>query len=271
MPLIYLVMPFTTIISNPILRQVALLTVWLGKSLCTTFAFPCSTILLTNSASSLKALGTINGIATSVGAIGRAIGPTLAGGMFSWGVKEGYLIAPFWLLTAMGMVAWIPMYALVEGDGFGDDDEEDTADEDEDEDYEADDEDGNIEPIFPTYSARSMSADTEESENEVAPLLSRASTRGSQNLSRYDSTSSSLFAITDDSDFNASPSQLHSSSQMPSSHISRTASQSTARGRSVLRRRSSAPIGTGPGFRRMSSNLGASRSGFGNGAVLGGG
>jgi hypothetical protein len=268
MPLIYLIIPFTAIISDPILRQAALLTVWLCKSLCTTFAFPCSTILLTNSASSLKALGTINGIATSVGAIGRAIGPTLAGGMFSWGVKEGYLIAPFWLLTVMGILAWIPMYALVEGEGFGDD-EGDTTDEDEDEDYEADDEDGTIEPIFPADSTRSISTDTEESENEVAPLLSRASTHGSQHLSRYDSTSSSQFAITDDSDINGSSSQVQSSSQMPSSHISRTVSRSTARGR-ILRRRSSAPIGTGPGFRRMSSNLGASRSGYGNGAVLGG-
>jgi hypothetical protein len=191
--------------------------------------------------------------------------------MFSWGVREGYLIAPFWLLTAMGILAWIPMYALVEGDGFGDDEDEDTTDEDEDEDYEADDEDGTIEPIFPADSARSISTDTEESENEVAPLLSRVSTRGSQNLSRYDSTSSSQFAFTDDSDVNASSSQVQSSSQLPSSHISRTASRSTARGRGVLRRRSSAPIGTGSGFRRMSSNLGASRSGFGNGAVLGGG
>ena len=277
MPIVYFVTPFTTLVGNSTLRQCALLTAWLAKSLCTTFAFPCSTILLTNSASSLKALGTINGIATSVGAIGRAIGPTLTGATFSWGVRNGYLIAPFWLLTFMGMIVWFPMYALVEGKGFGDDD-----DIDEEEDEESDVEDpellgnetearGLSDSAFPrTNSSTHPSSRTEtlESEDDIGPLLGREISRSSNRLSRYGSVASSAFT-TEESETDEGQSWQVGSSQLPSEQISRSGSQSAPRP-PVRRRRSSAPIGTGQGFRRMSSNLGASRSGFGHGDGLGG-
>jgi hypothetical protein len=90
---------------------------------------------LTNSASSLRTLGTLNGLATSVSAVGRAAGPALAGLVFSAGVKKGYVIAPWWFLSAVAIIAAIPVWWLVEGEGFGgedevsDDEEDDVIDE----------------------------------------------------------------------------------------------------------------------------------------------
>lgn len=42
------------------------------------FAFPCSTILLTNSSPTLRLLGTLNGIAVTLSAMGRAVGPAVS-------------------------------------------------------------------------------------------------------------------------------------------------------------------------------------------------
>lgn len=89
--------------------------------LVSTFAFPCSTILLTNSASSLRILGTLNGIATSVGAVGRALGPAIGGSTFTYGVKIGYVILPWWVLSSIATIAAIPSFWVVEGEGFGGD------------------------------------------------------------------------------------------------------------------------------------------------------
>lgn len=93
------------------------------------FAFPCTTILLTNTASSLKILGTLNGVGVSVSAIGRAVGPALVGEAFTVGVKLGYVILPWWILAALTVVVTIPVFWIEETDGFapddaGDDDEE---------------------------------------------------------------------------------------------------------------------------------------------------
>lgn len=89
------------------------------------FAFPCTTILLTNTASSLKILGTLNGVGVSISAIGRAVGPALLGEAFTVGVKLGYVIIPWWMLTALTVVATIPVFWIEETDGFAPDDDDD--------------------------------------------------------------------------------------------------------------------------------------------------
>ncbi|KAF2216714.1 hypothetical protein CERZMDRAFT_108680 [Cercospora zeae-maydis SCOH1-5] len=131
---VYLVTPFAALLPTTRARVSAMFLVMLVKCLCGIFAFPCSTIMLTNSASSLRTLGTLNGIATSVSAIGRAAGPAIGGAVFSLGVKKGYVIAPWWLQSATAVIGAIPIWWLVEGEGFGGDDEvSDEEDEDEDE------------------------------------------------------------------------------------------------------------------------------------------
>jgi hypothetical protein len=98
------------------------------------FAFPCSIILLTNSAVSLRILGTLNGFAVSISAVGRAIGPAVAGAAFSWGLEKGYMITSWWLLGVIACVGAIPIWYLVEMEGFSKTDSSDEEDEDEDED-----------------------------------------------------------------------------------------------------------------------------------------
>jgi len=89
------------------------------KSFGIVFAFPCMMILLTNSASSLRVLGTLNGFATSLSAIGRAFGPAVSGVLFTWGVDQGYMITPWWTLAVISALGAIPVWQIKETDGFG--------------------------------------------------------------------------------------------------------------------------------------------------------
>lgn len=189
-----------------------------------TFAFPTSTILLTNSASSLKVLGTLNGIATSASAIGRAAGPAIGGGVFTMGVKHGYIIAPFWILGAIALLAAIPTFFLIEGKGFGDDGEPDSDSDDlltsEDEDDKSDEE----------------GVEAESEYGEPGDLLSHTTSRASTVLDTDDESSDE---------------------ENPRARRIRSASTSQPPRRRSMRRRSSVPIGLGVGFRRYSSNLGS--------------
>lgn len=97
------------------------------------FAFPCAIILLTNSASSLQHLGTLNGVAVSVSAIGRAAGPAISGFIFSKGLEKGYVIPAWWFLGSVAAIGTVPIWFLVEMEGFssrdGNDDEDDEEEE----------------------------------------------------------------------------------------------------------------------------------------------
>ncbi|KAI9742884.1 MAG: hypothetical protein M1818_003613 [Claussenomyces sp. TS43310] len=132
-PLVFLVTPYTALIQDSVLQQAAIFSIMVVKSFAGIFAFPCCTIMLTNSALSLRVLGTLNGVATSVSAIGRATGPALIGSFFTLGIERGYMIMPWWILAAIATIGIIPVLMLVEMEGFGgsddrDDDEEDDAD-----------------------------------------------------------------------------------------------------------------------------------------------
>ncbi|KAF1846352.1 MFS general substrate transporter [Cucurbitaria berberidis CBS 394.84] len=240
-PCVFFITPFITLIPDPTMKQVAMVALLMFRGMCGTFAFPTSTIMLTNSASSLRILGTLNGFATSMSAIGRAAGPIIGGGLFSWGVKRGYVIVPFWVLSAIAFLALIPTFWLVEGKGFGDD-----PDSDEESLTLAEDDAGE-------QNTRPRSIDTDDeaalSESEFGELGEPP------NLLSYTSTRSSIADVSDDgadhngdeaySDRRRSSNALHHRSHSHSGHT---------RG---VRRRTSVPIGMGIGFRRYSSNLGA--------------
>lgn len=116
-PIVYIITPFTTLIEDEHYRLASLLVVMVIKAFCVIIGFPCTTILLTNSASSLSILGTLNGFATTFSALGRASGPALAGAAFSWGVKKGIIGVPWWLLAVIAMIGAIPAWWIEEGDG----------------------------------------------------------------------------------------------------------------------------------------------------------
>ncbi|EMT60678.1 hypothetical protein FOC4_g10011955 [Fusarium odoratissimum] len=67
--------------------------------------YPSNAILLANSAPSKQVLGTINGIAASTASLCRALGPTLSGLLYSWGLQTGYSGLAWWfsgLITIVG-------------------------------------------------------------------------------------------------------------------------------------------------------------------------
>lgn len=204
------------------------------RGLAGTFAFPTSTIMLTNSAASLQVLGTINGVATSVSAIGRASGPAIGGGLFTWGVKRGYIIVPFWTLALISLIASIPTWWLVEGKGFGGGDDSET----EEEDGSVIEDEENI--TEPRAIPENIATRSESEFGEPGTILSYTSTRRS---------SAALFSDAGEDDNVDDLEPRRSSTQLQGA-------RSSSRG-SRVRRRSSVPIGMGKGLRRYSSNLGS--------------
>lgn len=128
-PVVYVLLPYTALIQDARLQFAALMGLLLIKGFAVIVGFPCITILLTNSAPSVRILGTLNGFATTFSGLGRAVGPTMAGATFSWGVKRGYVIPAWWLLAVVAVLQAIPAWLIVEGDGPSR--EEDTDDDDE--------------------------------------------------------------------------------------------------------------------------------------------
>jgi len=116
-PVVYLLTPYTSLVQDPVVRYGCFLSVMLLKGLAVIVAFPCTTIMLTNSASSVRILGTLNGYATSFSGIGRAVGPALTGAVFSVGVQRGYVIASWWLLAGIAMLGAVPAWFIIEGEG----------------------------------------------------------------------------------------------------------------------------------------------------------
>ncbi|WEW58878.1 hypothetical protein PRK78_004346 [Emydomyces testavorans] len=131
-PVIYALIPFTALFPTDVTRQIAAFILMTAKLGCVVFAFPCCTILLTNSAPSVRVLGTLNGVATSISAVGRALGPACIGAAFSIGVKMGYMIFPWWCLAIIGLLSALPVFWVIETDGFAgatpDDDDDDGED-----------------------------------------------------------------------------------------------------------------------------------------------
>jgi MFS family permease len=123
-PVVYVITPYVVLLPTPLTQQAGVVVIMFLKSLCNVFAYPCITILLTNSAQSLQILGTLNGVATSLAAIGRSVGPLASGRLFTWGVQSGYLVSPFWLLALCAIPGHIVTWWLEEGPGFGDNEEE---------------------------------------------------------------------------------------------------------------------------------------------------
>ncbi|KAF2678803.1 MFS general substrate transporter [Lentithecium fluviatile CBS 122367] len=250
-PFVYFLTPFISLLPDQRSKEIAMAVLLVFRGIGGCFAFPTSTIMITNSASSLRVLGTINGLATSVSAIGRAAGPAIGGGLFSWGVKRGYLIVPFWTLSAISFVAWIPTWWLVEGKGFGDDPDSDaesigtTSSSSDDE----------TEETIASARYEDDAILSESEYGEPTDLISRASTRSSQAV-----------ATDDEMDMDDEGAWRHHGRRSTGHSLGHMRNHSHGQ---RAHRRSSVPVGMGPGFRRLSSNLGS--TGFGAGGASWGG
>jgi len=126
-PVIYFSLPFVLLMPDSI-RMYAIYFLLFSKCMGVTFAMPCSTILLTNSAPSLRLLGTLNGIAVAMSGIGRATGPAIGGVVFSAGQRSGYLILPWALIGAISLIAAFQCLLITGKGGIGEQDESDRVD-----------------------------------------------------------------------------------------------------------------------------------------------
>lgn len=263
----------------------------LTKGFCGIFAFPCSTILLTNSASTLRVLGTLNGVATSISAVGRAAGPALAGVTFSAGVDIGYVVISWWTLAVVGVIGAVPVWGLVEMEGFAtsssdddDDDKDDDSGEDDDDDDAAEDgygfdDDDYDENSINDEQGRFINADADGRTAKTSSISSGGGggahareTRPRRSSSHTSTTmTNDVFEADDDRDRDHDHLLPGSGSLSP---ITSRGSQPRPRQRSSHRelRRIASPIGLGVGViptgsRRYSSDLGATRSGLGVGGT----
>ncbi|KAK1238297.1 hypothetical protein MKX07_006443 [Trichoderma sp. CBMAI-0711] len=137
-PFVYFITPYTSLLPTPGTRFAAILTVMMLKAFAIIIAFPSTTILLTNSATSLRILGTLNGFATMFSGLGRAAGPASTGWAFSWGVEHGYIVSAYFFLGLVAAIGAVPVFMIVEGRGptasaDSSDNEDNEEDEDEDE------------------------------------------------------------------------------------------------------------------------------------------
>ncbi|KAH9862687.1 hypothetical protein J1614_010780 [Plenodomus biglobosus] len=258
-PVVFFITPFVSLIPDPTAREATMVALLMVRGVGGTFAFPTSTIMLTNSAASLSVLGTINGLATSVSAVGRAVGPTIGGGLFTWGVKRGYVIVPFWTLSLIALGAAVPTFWLVEGKGFGgEDDDVDDSEEEEESVMNAENIERGGAPLPQNACAIEEAALSESEFGEPADM----------NILSYCSTRSSVAAASEEGD-GFSDEEEHAGRRR-SSQLEGLRSASQQGRRRGVRRRSSVPIGMGQGFRRYSSNLGISGAIGGGGASWGG-
>ncbi|CEJ88850.1 hypothetical protein VHEMI04876 [[Torrubiella] hemipterigena] len=99
LPFVYMITPYTALFPTERGRVAAIIVVMVFKAFGIIVAFPSTTILLTNSCSSLKVLGTLNGYATMFSGIARGLGPATTGLIFTWGAKRGYVVLPYYYLA----------------------------------------------------------------------------------------------------------------------------------------------------------------------------
>lgn len=168
LPFTYFLLPYTVLFETAKARYITLALIMFVKAGGIIVAFPSTTILLTNSCTSVRVLGTLNGVATAFSGLGRAAGPALTGVMFTWGVDNGYVLAPFAFLAFIAALGAIPVFMIVEGDGPSA-----TPDQS---DGEGDDSDTMVESatLLPNESAIEEESDEESGDNEndvQAPLL----------------------------------------------------------------------------------------------------
>jgi hypothetical protein len=105
-PLLYLVTPYLALCPTWA-RMVGVYGILLWKCAFASFSYPANAILLANSAPSLQVLGTINGVAASTASGMRAVGPTVSGWLYSWGLEIGVGGLAWWCSALVAVVGGV--------------------------------------------------------------------------------------------------------------------------------------------------------------------
>ncbi|OAA68187.1 major facilitator superfamily transporter [Niveomyces insectorum RCEF 264] len=119
LPFVYFATPYTILFHNERVQYAAFMFTFIAKGCLSIVTFPCVTIILTNSAPSVKVLGTLNGFATTVSGVGRAAGPAMTGAAFTWGVRHGYVVTGWFFLAIVAVIGAISTLFLDEAQTFG--------------------------------------------------------------------------------------------------------------------------------------------------------
>ncbi|OAA54447.1 Major facilitator superfamily domain, general substrate transporter [Cordyceps fumosorosea ARSEF 2679] len=117
LPIVYCATPYASLFTSARVRFAAIVVVMLLKAFCLIMSFPSTTILFNNSCRSLRVLSSVNGLATMMSGIFRAVGPASTGRVFTWGAHHGYIISAYFFLGAAAALGAIPGFLIVEGDG----------------------------------------------------------------------------------------------------------------------------------------------------------
>jgi hypothetical protein len=95
-------------------------------------------IQITNSAPNNNVLGTLNGLAQTLSAAGRAAGPFVSGSLFTAATKikpKGEAL-PFGIFAGIALIGFVLSFGIrgesLEAEGWSDEDEEESEDEEED-------------------------------------------------------------------------------------------------------------------------------------------
>lgn len=113
--LAYILIPFTGLTRERYIGQIYLLVLMVFKSIAAVFAFPSLAIMLARCTEDTSTLATLNGLSTSFSALGDALGPLLGGLVFTWGVSNGSIVFPWWMLTLVATMGAVPVFLSTQG------------------------------------------------------------------------------------------------------------------------------------------------------------
>jgi hypothetical protein len=100
---LYFAVPYLVLLPSA-LQVPAAYVALLGKITLHVICFPATNMLLANTVSSPTVLGSVNGLASSVASLSRALGPSITGLLHSKGLHSGFSIIAWW---ALGIVCVI--------------------------------------------------------------------------------------------------------------------------------------------------------------------
>ncbi|KAF2485499.1 major facilitator superfamily domain-containing protein [Neohortaea acidophila] len=125
-PISYALVPYLSIIpsTRPPPGPASGALVWIGITLilCVqvmgrTFALPANAILVNNSNPHPSVLGTFHGIAQSISAAMRTLGPAVAGWIYSIGLQKGIVGLAWWCMAGVAVVGAVAGRFVKDGDG----------------------------------------------------------------------------------------------------------------------------------------------------------
>ncbi|KAE8366209.1 hypothetical protein BDV27DRAFT_171071 [Aspergillus caelatus] len=118
-PLAYTLMPFIVLIPRYPWLVWPAFTVVVGLQVVSrTFALPAAIILVNNSVTDPRVLGTIHGVAQSIASGARTLGPLIGGWGLGLGLKYNMVGGIWWALAVEAIVGWFLLWSIYEDKGI---------------------------------------------------------------------------------------------------------------------------------------------------------